>query len=447
MRIFFLGLMFWTSLLWSQTNYMEQLVQASSLASSGDYTQAFSIFQKVLQQSPPQWVQNCAYSEMSIAYIRQNKVNDCLNALENAVANGFNNFILIHEVPEFRPLFTNPRFQEIYGKMRISEADMKEFYWIYSEIQSVNHETTMLITENMGRPDDQYTAIYPSQIPNRIPQSSTVLALRELLQVVQNNQKANVLQSDMSRISHNMNMNIINNMGGSEDANTRYWKEQEKQNKILNSIQQANQRAQQRQNAVQQRRFVLPANTSTVLQPCPKLGSISSTSPNNTTSNTNTNTNQNTSSQKETMNTFQEAVQPLGRLCGTWEGTGKDGESTFSCAFQGQPAIDNSFLQLNFTLKRESGPNAGQIEHSMAMITYEPNSRRYIWYHFHAPGSVIQLVGSIAADQKSFQFEFADGSPIYCNWKITDNQFEVEVQTLQNGEVKWFSSEKYFRKK
>ena len=217
----------------------------------------------------PPWMYLGLHSDLSSWHARSKQYEKAISYFEKAVEFGYCDFIALHHTPAYRPLFKNEKFQAIYRKMRISPADMRELYWIYSELQFIFHDTSMIITENMNRPDSDYTQVPQAAISTRVPQSPTILSGRQVVWMAQRYQREMVMASDISRINHNMNRNIIDNMnsGSSNHQSNKMYQ-------IQQSIRMARERAIRRQNAALSRRFLLPEGISFQPEPCPPLGSI-----------------------------------------------------------------------------------------------------------------------------------------------------------------------------
>lgn len=258
----------------AQSNTFNKLIENGQLIQNQQYQQALDSYQQILRDPAlPQWLRHEVYAGLACACFGAGQPETGLAAFSKAVTAGFNNFIAVHQLAVLKPLFNNPKFREAYASMRISEADQRELYWLYSEIQSVSHDTRMMITENTNRPDDDWTTVPQSAIPARQPQSPTILVMREMLRTVQAMQRNMVRQSDQSRMNHNMQMGVIANYpsGGRPSGS---YPGVDPQEKVRESRRQAGLRAQARQLEVAKRQFLLPPGVSTSLQPCPALGSI-----------------------------------------------------------------------------------------------------------------------------------------------------------------------------
>lgn len=251
-----------------------QLLNAGRLLGEQKYTQALEAYRQLLQDPAlPPWMRNEVLAGLSCASFGLGESEAGLTHFAQAVEAGFNNYIAIHQIPVLRTYFDHPEFRRIYASMRISPADLQELHWLYAEIRSISHDTNMMITENTGRADDDWTVVLQSAIPARTPQSPAILVMREVLRHFQTQQRSLVQQSDQSRMSHNMQRRIIQNYpgGGNTPAHSSNPYSREK---IEESRRQAVRRAENRQLAITRRHFSLPPGTSTAPEPCPAPGSI-----------------------------------------------------------------------------------------------------------------------------------------------------------------------------
>lgn len=254
--------------------YRDEMVRLSGLLYNKDYTTAIAEYKVVLKDPAlPRFLQAAGHFDLGFAYFSSNQVDMGLAAFDKSVQLGFDDFIAVHEQDVFKSLYGNARFREIYGRMRISPADVAELYWLRSEISAVIHDMKMMITENIGRIDEEYTEVPQSKIPARATSSVGVLTQREVLAIIQTMQINNVRESDISRKNHLMQMDIISRMpsGGGRSADVD---QQEKLRLVQESMRQARERARQRWDAIGSRSFVVPAGATATPLPCPALGSI-----------------------------------------------------------------------------------------------------------------------------------------------------------------------------
>lgn len=256
------------SILWSDA-YKDEIIRLSGLVQGKNYQGAIDGYKKLLQNPGlTQWQTSAAYADLAYLDFTLKQADAGFAAYEHAVQLGYDDFIIVHEIPIFRPYFSDPRFKATYAKMKISQADMTELYWLKGEIQSAIHDMNMMIQENMGRKDDSFTEVPQQQIPTRKTGSVGVMTNRLVLDIIQGMQRNNVRESDVSRINHLIQMGIISRMPGGDGSN------EDDSRQVLESRRQADERAQQRRQAIAGRRFSLPGGASTVLQPCPALGSL-----------------------------------------------------------------------------------------------------------------------------------------------------------------------------
>jgi hypothetical protein len=115
----------------------------------------------------------------------------------------------------------------------------------------------MMITENTNRMDTGITAIPQSEIPIRKTTSPAVLFNREMLKTIHEVQRYYVAESDKARMEHVGTMGVISGGTSSQE--------------MLESARLADQAADERKRAIQQRRFSLPPNAGTTSQVCSEL--------------------------------------------------------------------------------------------------------------------------------------------------------------------------------
>jgi hypothetical protein len=163
----------------------------------------------------------------------------------------------------FKALQGQPGMQALVAQVKQSPADFKESVWQLSEVMAINHDTSMMITENMNRKDHDWTQVPQAALPTRPTRSPTLLTGRQFLAALQKYQRSMVMHSDQSRMSHLNSVMVLNNMGSGNNGPSNF------------DVQQSRNRAQQaflsRQAAVNQRGFNLPPGTSTTPVTCDKF--------------------------------------------------------------------------------------------------------------------------------------------------------------------------------
>lgn len=225
-----------------------------------------------VDSAAPRWVKVLAFSDLAVLDLGRQEVDQGLANFEQAVKLGFNDIFTIRQLTQFQTVFALPRFQEIYGRMKISPADLNELTWLHGEMQAISADTGAMIRDNMGRVDSEFTEVAQVALPTRKPQSPTVEGIRMVLLMLQRYQKEMVAQSDQSRINHQLQMNIIGNMpSGSYGNQDAALKQAQKTQAIQESLRQAQRQAEQRRQALDRRQFQEPAGLSTRPEPVPPL--------------------------------------------------------------------------------------------------------------------------------------------------------------------------------
>lgn len=218
----------------------------------------------------PTWIWVASLTETAAYYLKKQDIPRTLQALQLAIQQGYDDYYLFVEEPSWKQLHNNPGFQKLYAAMKMSPADQHEYFWLIRERKHVQHETTMLITHNIGRKDTQMTSVYQVPLPNRPTTSFAITSRRWWLAWQQNVERAMVMSSDLSRRSHLLNMQIIRNIGSGNSYRQQYLHRMAG----MNSLRLAQARARQQQLAAIQRQYRLPVGISTEPQALPPLSSF-----------------------------------------------------------------------------------------------------------------------------------------------------------------------------
>lgn len=249
--------------------YGDQIVKIGEEITVGNFSSAQKLLKslehKLSLGYSPHWTKTLIHYEKSRLLLAQGQVDSGLNHLEAAVKGGFDIFMDILQDPLFQKIFDHDRFKGIYGAMRISPRDMREIYWLKGEIQQAHHDTTMMIIENIGRVDEDYTEVPQNTLSFHPTTSIGVRAYRAILRNVLRQQKWTVLRSDIIRKHHLLHMQIIRNMPGSgRSRGPSYDQKQLSRHRAM-------QRAQYRKQQIASRSFA-PSGSSARMS-CPSPGS------------------------------------------------------------------------------------------------------------------------------------------------------------------------------
>lgn len=235
-------------------DYSQELFTILQLVQNKKYSEAIAGYEKFLQQAPKS-LQGPVQFEIASLHALLGDKEGALTAMAQAIQSGFDDCLAVQQYEEWKPFRTDPRFNELKSRMRISGADSKEILWLKAEFENVSHDTKMMIIENTNRVDGDMTSVPQSTIPVRETSSPGVLFNRELVKMQHQAQRSYVLQADQARIRHVTNMAIISGPPSYD--------------RVAISSRIADSAAEQRRLAIQARRFTVPAGVGTTPQPCP----------------------------------------------------------------------------------------------------------------------------------------------------------------------------------
>jgi hypothetical protein len=246
-------LFFCYGLLWS-LDYHDELLRLADLIGKKDYDAAIQGYSSLADaSSTPKWLKAGAYYEIASAKLQQSKTAEGLAAIDKAIEFGYDDCIAV-EQDSFAELKGSKEIGSRLDQMKISEVDYHELFWLKAEMNYLEHDIKMMITENINRLDSDFTETPQSQIPSRETSSSAVLYARENVRLMQEVQKTYVKQSDEERIRHNATMGIIS--GGSN------------QQAILISKQQSAESAEARRKDISRRAYKQQPGDSSELKSC-----------------------------------------------------------------------------------------------------------------------------------------------------------------------------------
>ncbi|MER6099016.1 hypothetical protein ABT154_24840 [Streptomyces sp. NPDC001728] len=176
-----------------------------------------------------------------------------------AVTAGYNDCVALHVGP-LRPLHHDPRFRAPYQRMRITAADLDEFFWLHQEMQLMSQDAQSAAVDNIGRLDNGGSLLPQAPLPTREPNTAGVLITRIDLAAVQTALRRVALKLDFQRSSGNTSLDLIDGL----------WDD----SRALRDARHADDLDSRRQRAAEGRAFVERPGAGTALVPCPPLGSI-----------------------------------------------------------------------------------------------------------------------------------------------------------------------------
>ncbi len=233
-------------------NLVQQLQGVQELIDAKKFAEAIAEYEKVLRDAPKP-LQGPMEFEIATLHTMLGDTDRALRLIDQAIQSGFDDCPAVRR-DQLKAFRSDPGFNDMVSRIRISEADLKELYWLKAELLNVSHDTKMMITENINRVDAGMTVVLQSPIPVRETASPGVLFNRELLKMMHQSQRRYVLQADKLRLSHVTKMTIIS---GGPSA---------QQVALSSSYAQGN--AEARKRAIDARKFALPPGVGTTPRPC-----------------------------------------------------------------------------------------------------------------------------------------------------------------------------------
>ncbi|MEU2242449.1 hypothetical protein ABZ572_23910 [Streptomyces sp. NPDC018338] len=206
------------------------------------------------------WIAAGAHANLSGIALVHGQPDRAVAHLEAAVAAGYNDCVALHAGPSL-PLHQDPRFRALYQRMRISEDDFEELFWLHHEMRTAVRDAQDAMVDNIGRLDTGVSPLPQAPLPTREPHTQGVLATRVDLAALQTALQQAALKAEFQRSSGNTSLDLIDGSWDYPRARRDAWH--------------ADASDTLRQRAAAARAFVArPSAGSSLLAPCPPLGSI-----------------------------------------------------------------------------------------------------------------------------------------------------------------------------
>lgn len=234
-------------------DYSQQLLAIMELVEEKNYPEAIAGYEKFLAQAPKP-LHGAVEFEIATLHAASGDKDRALAMMERAIASGFDDCLAVQQYEELKSIRSDPRFTALHSRVRVSEADLKELAWLKMEIENVNHDIKMMITENTNRLDTGITTIPQSTIPVRETASAGVLFNRETLKMMHLVQRKYVFESDKARMEHVGSMTVISGGASYEQ--------------VAESSRLAERAAEERKRAINARKFSLPPGAGSTPRPC-----------------------------------------------------------------------------------------------------------------------------------------------------------------------------------
>ncbi|MFE1905988.1 hypothetical protein ACFW96_20320 [Streptomyces gardneri] len=205
------------------------------------------------------WLVAAGETSLGALAVAHGQVDQAVHHLDAAVAAGLNDCVMFHAAP-FRPLHYDPRFQALYQRMRITEADLDELFWLHQEMRLMARDAEDAMVDNIGRLDSGVSLLPQAPMPTREPHTLGILIARIDLAATQTALQQAALKLDFQRSSGNTSLDLIDGSWDYARARRDAWH--------------ADDLDARRLRAAEARAFVERPGAGTTLLPCPPLGSL-----------------------------------------------------------------------------------------------------------------------------------------------------------------------------
>jgi tetratricopeptide (TPR) repeat protein len=238
-----------------QQDYGDQLLRLGQLSNSKQYREAINGYKRLeTQPETPAWLKAACEYEIAEMYGTLNETDNAIDALSRAVQLGFDDCLSPRASGHLATILKNPKATQALAEMKITETDFRELVWLKSEVEHADHDTRMMIIENINRLDQQLTEIPQAQLPTRPTTSAGVLYWRQQLLLMQKLQREYVRKSDEERMKHAVTMSVI---GGGVSPSA-----------MLESARRAQVAAESRKAEIRKRAFIPATTSSNQPKPC-----------------------------------------------------------------------------------------------------------------------------------------------------------------------------------
>ncbi|BFV60440.1 hypothetical protein KCMC57_up55440 [Kitasatospora sp. CMC57] len=205
------------------------------------------------------WLVAAGHASLGEVACLHGQADQAIRHYDAAVAAGFNDCVALHTAP-MRPLHHDPRFRSLYQRMRVTQADLDEFFWLQQEIQIAVREARQATVDNIGRLDTGVSLLPQAPMPTREPNTLGVLITRIDLAATQSALQQAAVKAEFQRSSGNTSLSLMDDSWDHDRARRDAWHADDVDTR--------------RQQAADARAFVERPGAETTLMPCPPLGSI-----------------------------------------------------------------------------------------------------------------------------------------------------------------------------
>ncbi|MFC5663967.1 hypothetical protein ACFP3U_13350 [Kitasatospora misakiensis] len=205
------------------------------------------------------WIAASGHASLAELAWAQGEAEPAIHHLEAAVSGGYNDCLSLH-TPLMLPLHRDPRFQALYGLMRITQADFDELLWLHREMRTMVREAQQASVDNIGRLDTGVSLLPQAPLPTREPDTLGLLITRIDVAAVQTALQQAAVKAEFQRSAGNTSLSLIDDTWDYTRARHDAWY--------------ADDLDERRLRAAEARAFVERPGADTTLVPCPPLGSL-----------------------------------------------------------------------------------------------------------------------------------------------------------------------------
>ncbi|GAB7188102.1 hypothetical protein ATKI12_7933 [Kitasatospora sp. Ki12] len=205
------------------------------------------------------WLVAFGNSGLAGLAFKHRQVDQALYHLDVAVTAGYNDCLELH-APALVAYHGDPRFRALYQRMRITLADLDELQWLHREVVIMSQEASQASVDNIGRRDTGISLLPQAPLPTRVPNTPGILASRLEVAAVQTALRQAAWNAEVSRSSGNTSLSLIDDTWDYPGARRDAWDAD-----VLDT---------RREQAAAARAFVERPGLSTLVVPCPPLGSL-----------------------------------------------------------------------------------------------------------------------------------------------------------------------------
>ncbi|WP_031070164.1 hypothetical protein [Streptomyces sp. NRRL WC-3742] len=205
------------------------------------------------------WLVAAGHSGLSGLAFKAQQTDAMLYHLDQAVTYGFNDCLALHS-PPMRAFHQDPRFRASYQRIRITLADLDEVTWAHRELLLMSRDASRAAVDNVGRRDTGISPLPQAPLPTRVPDTPGVLITRVELSAAQTALQRAAIKAETGRASGNVSLSLVSDDWDHAGARRDAWRADELET--------------HRQQAAAGRAFVERPGVSTLVIPCPPLGSL-----------------------------------------------------------------------------------------------------------------------------------------------------------------------------